>query len=179
MKFRVLFLVASLLLVADVAFGATITVRKDGTGNFTVIQQALDVAAAGDTVLIGPGEFLEHSTVRLPGSSVDIESYANVTVDNLTIIGAGADQTLVGPAVYSGVYGTFTPKCMTYVNRGDIRISDLCLRNCWDGLYMCVFRLKSATDSDAIRPPIPIQIGHPFRSKPATDSDAIRPPLAG
>ncbi len=44
---------------------------------------------------------------------------------------------------------------------------------------LCVFRLKSATDSDAIRPPIPIQIGHPFRSKPATDSGAIRPPLAG
>ena len=29
-------------------------------------------------------------------------------------------------------------------------------------------RRKSATDSDAIRPPIPTEVGHPFRSKPAT-----------
>ncbi|MBK6735558.1 MAG: hypothetical protein IPG61_16075 [bacterium] len=47
------------------------------------------------------------------------------------------------------------------------------------GGTLCVFQLKSATDSDANRPPIPIQFGHPFRPKPATDSDAIRPPLAG
>jgi polysaccharide biosynthesis/export protein len=32
----------------------------------------------------------------------------------------------------------------------------------------CGFRLKPATDSDAIRPPIPTEVGHPFRSKPAT-----------
>jgi len=27
----------------------------------------------------------------------------------------------------------------------------------------CVIRRKSATDSDAIRPPIPTEVGHPFR----------------
>ena len=32
----------------------------------------------------------------------------------------------------------------------------------------CVIRRKAATDSDAIRPPIPTEVGHPFRSKPAT-----------
>jgi len=32
----------------------------------------------------------------------------------------------------------------------------------------CVIRCKPATDSDAIRPPIPTEVGHPFRSKPAT-----------
>lgn len=35
-------------------------------------------------------------------------------------------------------------------------------------LRKCVFRRKPATDSDAIRPPIPTEAGHPFRSKPAT-----------
>jgi hypothetical protein len=33
---------------------------------------------------------------------------------------------------------------------------------------VCGFRLKPATDSDAIRPPIPTEVGHRFRSKPAT-----------
>ena len=32
----------------------------------------------------------------------------------------------------------------------------------------CVIRRKAATDSDAIWPPIPTEVGHPFRSKPAT-----------
>jgi hypothetical protein len=32
----------------------------------------------------------------------------------------------------------------------------------------CGFRRKPATDSDAIRPPIPTEVGHPFRWKPAT-----------
>jgi len=32
----------------------------------------------------------------------------------------------------------------------------------------CVIRGKAATDSDAIWPPIPTEVGHPFRLKPAT-----------
>jgi acyl-CoA thioesterase YciA len=32
----------------------------------------------------------------------------------------------------------------------------------------CVIRRKAAGDSDAIRPPIPTEVGHPFRLKPAT-----------
>jgi hypothetical protein len=32
----------------------------------------------------------------------------------------------------------------------------------------CVIRRKAASDSDAIRPPIPTEVDHPFRSKPAT-----------
>ena len=136
MRFSVPFLLLVVLLVAGLASGATISVRKDGTGNFTVIQQALDVAAAGDTILIGPGQFLDKTWTRFPAWSYDIESYANVMVDNLTIIGAGLDQTFIGPSTYSGVYSTQSPKALTYIQGGDIRIEDLCLRNCYDGLFM-------------------------------------------
>ena len=31
----------------------------------------------------------------------------------------------------------------------------------------CEIRRKAATDSDAKRPPIPTEVGHPFRTKPA------------
>lgn len=123
-------------LITGTAQSATITVMKDGSGDFTVIQAALDVAAAGDTILIGPGEYLEYSTVRFPAWTWDIESYANVMVDDLTIIGAGADQTFIGPAVYSGSYSIETPKVVTYYEGGDIRISGVCLRNSHSGVYM-------------------------------------------
>jgi hypothetical protein len=36
------------------------------------------------------------------------------------------------------------------------------------GMTRCVFRPKSATDSDRSRPPIPIHVGHLFRLNPAT-----------
>lgn len=125
-----------LLLVAEVAAGATITVCKDGTGDYAVIQQALDVAAAGDTILIGPGEYLEHSTVRLQGFSWDIESYANVTVDDITIIGAGANQTIVGPVTYSGNNSLQSPKAMTFGMNATVHVADLCLRNCIHGILL-------------------------------------------
>jgi hypothetical protein len=35
-------------------------------------------------------------------------------------------------------------------------------------VLVCVIRRKAASDSDAIRPPIPTEVGHPFRLKPAT-----------
>ena len=40
--------------------------------------------------------------------------------------------------------------------------------NAVDADVLCVIRRKAATDSDAIRPRIPTEVGHPFRSKPAT-----------
>lgn len=122
------------LLVAGLASGSTITVRKDGTGDFTVIQQALNVAVAGDTILIGPGEYLDRTWIRFPAWSHDIESYANVTVDNLTIIGAGSGQTLIGPATY--VNASSSPIVMTYVGGSDFRLEGVCLRNSSCGLYM-------------------------------------------
>jgi len=135
---RRLSLIALLLLsvAAQQSAGATIRVMKNGSGDFTVIQAALDVAAAGDTILIGPGEFLEHSTVRLPGWSWDIESYANVLVDDLTIIGAGSDQTFIGPSVYSGSYSSGSPKVVTYREGGDLAMTAVCLRNSHSGIHM-------------------------------------------
>lgn len=135
MKCAAMYLVI-VLLMANVATGATITVRKDGTGDYLVIQQALDVAADGDTVLIGPGEYLEHAPVRYPGWTFDIETYADVNADDLTIIGAGSDQTFIGPLTYSGNAGTASPRGIGYVQGGDLRISDVCVRNCYNGLWI-------------------------------------------
>jgi len=43
------------LLVSLNSFSETITVKKDGTGDYIIIQIAVDSAKAGDTILVHPG----------------------------------------------------------------------------------------------------------------------------
>lgn len=122
--------IAVALGLATIASGATISVRKDGAGNYTTIQPALDVAADGDTILIGPGEYTEATTVRLPGWAYDIESYAHLRCDDLTIIGSGADLTIIGPPTYQGNAATGNPAGLSYsVNGGTLNISDVTIRH--------------------------------------------------
>jgi hypothetical protein len=117
------------LLLAPAATASTWSVQRDGTGDFTTIQPALDVAADGDTILIGPGEYTEAATVRLPGWAYDIQSYANLRCDNLTIIGAGADATVIGPSTYQGNAATGNPAGLSYsVGGGTLNIRDAQIR---------------------------------------------------
>jgi hypothetical protein len=48
---------------------------------------------------------------------------------------------------------------------GFILASELQVPDC-----VCVIRANPATDSDAIRPPVPTEVGHLFRSNPASPS---------
>jgi len=133
-------LLATLLVLAmipELAAAATITVRKDGTGDYMVLQQALDVAASGDTVLVGPGEYTESSMVRLVGYGFDVEVFGRVGANNVTLMGAGVGVTIIGPTSYSGNAGHVTPKCIAEDAEGGwLRISDMTLRNCYSGTYV-------------------------------------------
>ena len=48
------------LLFPVMAYTDTITVKQDGTGNYTTINQAIMYAANGDTILVYPGVYYEH-----------------------------------------------------------------------------------------------------------------------
>jgi hypothetical protein len=133
---RVLVLVSVLVVsVAVAAQSATLTVRRDGSGDFTTIQPALDAAAPGDTVDIGPGEYTEFQTIRPPLWNWDLEIYAYVTVDDLTIVGAGADQTLIGPLTPEYDNNLFTPTCMYAGDVENLAVRNLAVRNCYGGIY--------------------------------------------
>jgi hypothetical protein len=114
---------------------ATITVEKDGSGDYTQIQPALDAAASGDTVLIGPGEFTELIPSYIPGYAWDVEICAYVHVPNLTIIGAGAGQTILGPATYQGTTQTYSPKCMVWLEGSERIVEGITFRNCYEGIH--------------------------------------------
>jgi len=102
-------LIVWLVACTSIVHAATITVMQDGTGDFELIQPALDAAASGDTILVGPGEFLVSNPTEVPGYAWEVDIYAFVSVDELTIIGSGKTETYIGPTSYQGNWETFSP----------------------------------------------------------------------
>jgi len=87
------------LFVPPVANGGLLRVEKDGSGDFQVVQDAIDAAAPGDTILVGPGRF----DLFRPSSSVvdgsQFQSIAWLTTAGLVLRGSGQDETILGPAL--------------------------------------------------------------------------------
>ena len=54
------------------ASGATYQVKRDGTGDFTTIQAAIDVAVDGDVILVHPGTYYEN--IRFEGKNITLRS---------------------------------------------------------------------------------------------------------
>ena len=81
------------LLMPGFVVAGTWRVELDGSGDFTVIQDAVDAAAPGDTILVGPGRF---ETMR---PILFWEGY-NATValqkGGLVLQGSGTEQTIIG-----------------------------------------------------------------------------------
>jgi hypothetical protein len=127
-------MVMSVALV-EVSTGATLTVQKDGSGDYVVIQAALDAAADGDTILIGPGEYLEETVYRPAGWGYDIRAYGRAKSDDLTIIGAGVGVTVIGPATFVNDPQYFNPKGIYYIDQGGLSVRDLTIQNCREGIY--------------------------------------------
>ena len=90
----ILFLaLAFALFMAMPARARTWRVEKDGSGDYTIIQDAVNAAASGDTILIGPGRYNDKVYATSIGWSDSVRVL--VTQDKLTIIGSGP-QTIIG-----------------------------------------------------------------------------------
>ena len=123
------------LALSSASIAATITVQQDGSGDYTQIQPALDVCASGDTLLIGPGVYMDSNPSYIPGYAWDVDVFAYVHVDELTIIGSGPDQTVIGPTTYQDDNHTYSPKGLVWLEGSELRVSGLTLRNCYDGIH--------------------------------------------
>lgn len=69
-------------------------VGKSGTRDFTVIQDAVDAAASGDTIMIGPGRYEEFTWITLGNTLVYVDGRGK----DMAVIGAGKDETIIGHA---------------------------------------------------------------------------------
>ncbi|MBU2500860.1 right-handed parallel beta-helix repeat-containing protein [bacterium] len=132
---RLLLVAALCLALSTMGYGRTITVERDGTGEFIILQEALNAAADGDTILIGPGEYTEMYKVKYPGLGWEVDVVGDIKVMGLTIIGAGPDQTLIGPAIQNIDYARSTPNCLVMLEGTNCRVEGVTLRNGFDGLY--------------------------------------------
>ena len=131
-------IVTLVILAAVVTTGtagaATWHVEQDGSGDFDDIQPAVDAAAAGDTILIGPGHYDQARSVLIPQWAGETDVFVYVDKEDLTFIGSDRDEVIVGPSVYYSTY--FGPKGFA---TGDLtqrwRIENVTMQNMWDGVY--------------------------------------------
>jgi len=91
----------TLLLVLTPVYGvaAVWRVEKDGSGDFLQIQEAIEAAASGDTVAIGPGLWMKFSVFQASGT---FEAIGFVQQEELTLRGAGVDETTLAYAFGPG-----------------------------------------------------------------------------
>ncbi len=87
-------LVSTLLCSAGPARAGTWHVEQDGSGDFTRIQPAVDAAASGDTIRIGPGTYGPDAVDLDPGYAAKIAAFWD-DPRNLVFIGAGADRVKI------------------------------------------------------------------------------------
>ena len=102
------------LLLFSAAFPQTITVKQDGTGDFTTIQAAVDSAQNGDTVLVWPGVYVEN--ILIYDKSITLGSLTLTTGDVNYMY-----QTIID--------GNYNGSCLTTKWFGNVEINGFTFKN--------------------------------------------------
>ena len=84
-----LYAVMALVIQSGIASATTITVNDNGEGDYTSIQEAIDVANNGDTILVQNGTYYEHLLL--------IQEY------NLTLLGENKETTIIDGSGIGGI----------------------------------------------------------------------------
>lgn len=97
------------LLLPAHANAAILTVKQDGTGNYTVIQQAYLASASGDTILVYPGTYFENLDLTY--------SLKDITIASLYLI--NPDKSYIHTTV---IDGNHSGSCIAIRNTGNAKI---------------------------------------------------------
>jgi len=132
-------LVWGMAALATGSWATTWHVAKDGSGDFTVIQDAIDAASPGDVIWIHAGRYEEltpHWDVWGNGTSF-ADCHVVITKDDLTLQGDGAGATVIGPTEYPSVPDpNYTGISVTYNEANTLTVLDLAVENVRYGMYV-------------------------------------------
>lgn len=118
---------------ASASVASTIRVMRDGSGDFSTLQPAIDSAARGDTILIGPGRYDEYERKTwFPNNKLDMN--AHVSTSELTFIGTERDAVIVGPEVPIVSSVAHTLEGFRLENGRSTRIESLTIENTTRGI---------------------------------------------
>ena len=140
--------VAGLVSVSPVA-ARTWRVEKDGSGDYTTIQPAVNGASPGDTIRLGVGRWTEYAPLDSQGLKWIENVYVHVTVDSLTLTGAGADQSIIGPTTVIQPPAEWPKGICSLRGIKRLRVEKLTVEHIRDGMYVsegllqvsnCIFR---------------------------------------
>jgi len=122
-------ILCGLLSMGDSASATTWQVGGAGGGDFALIQDAVNAAAEGDTVLIAAGRYLD-----LADTGFYIDAYILVPHEQLTILGESPESVVIGPVVED--FSQFSP-VVVYTENGSgtgVVLENLTLTNCVVGV---------------------------------------------
>jgi len=136
-----------LLFSVSLSTAAILTVKQDGTGNFTGIQQAYLAASSGDTILVYPGTYYENLDITNSSKGITIaslylttqdESYIHNTIidgnqNGSCIALKNTDQavvTIIGFTVQNGNgFNNFTSGGGIYIEHANPKIRNCIIQN--------------------------------------------------
>jgi hypothetical protein len=128
-----------------------LTVKQDGTGNYTTIQSAINAASTGDTVLVWPGIYYEninYNSKRITVASLNLTTGDPVYINSTIIDGnsngscvmidfvAAPAASLVGFSIINGSgHSTYNIGGGIYVYEAHITIRNCVIKHCsaWSG----------------------------------------------
>jgi parallel beta-helix repeat protein len=122
---------ALVLVHGSAVLGATIRVARDGGGDYTVIQDAVNAAASGDTISIGPGEYVEEAPF-LQDCCNETSTNVGVFQDTLWLIGDSAEEVVIGPAQTS----TGIAIAMREGSANELHVRGVTIRNQFAGIRL-------------------------------------------
>ncbi|HOH98772.1 MAG TPA: hypothetical protein PL188_10775, partial [Candidatus Cloacimonadota bacterium] len=85
------------VLLPCLAMALTLSVKQDGSGDYTAIQAALDAANPGDTVLVYPGRYYEN--LNMQTSNISLMSLEGTTGDPSYIDSTILDGNMIYPVL--------------------------------------------------------------------------------
>lgn len=134
------------VVLASSSQARTWRVEKDGSGDFSVIYEAVDVCAAGDTILVGAGHFEEYR--REPDYLWSAYCCVHTRVSDITIIGSGVESTMIGLDHFDPNYQHYVIgiSCAHY----DLTVENLTVNGVFEGVQFegPNLSLKNCTFSD-------------------------------